>query len=146
MRRAIPGKYSHAKKMQVSLSPRPAIQRTFIAAVLVIGVLLGMVLSDLATYFRLPYGPYLVELVHEETRKSDFTCMRSATQLGLNISGANTTTLHQDQCAMVVSGIRNEDGSFDAYPGWDTWYGRWENLGRPVKIPAAEIKTADLLL
>lgn len=132
--------------MHVSLSTPIAPKKTFIAVAIAIGVLFGMVLSDLATYFRLPYGPYLIELVHEETRKSDFTCMRRAAHLGLNISGANTTTQHQDQCAMVVSGTRNEDGSFDAYPGWDTWYGRWENLGKPVTIPAAEIKTANLLL
>lgn len=64
---------------------------------LLVDTIFVVALNDFATNFRLSYGLYIVELKHDESLQSACDCMRKAARFGLNLSGANTKTLAQDE-------------------------------------------------
>lgn len=111
------------------------------AACLTLGLAIGLVASDVATYQGFPHETYIVELTHEQTPRSDFRCMWLGTQFGKNLSMQDKKTGAQQDCVLFLTGTRNKDGSFDACNGWESWYFRLANRSHLYKIPAAEIKS-----
>lgn len=112
-----------------------------IALGVVAGLLLGGVISDVATSRGFPYGKYLVEFKYDGSSKAAFACARRGSALGENFSGYDFESQVQTDCLLLVSGAKREDGSFDAYPGTHTWRGRISNASLPVNIPASQIKS-----
>lgn len=104
-----------------------------------VGVLIGMTLSDVATLHGFPHKQYLVEMVHEQTPLSDFSCTKLGGLFGANLSELDNEQKRQGNCFLVLYGEKNQDGSFEVYFG-KTWYDRYVAKDMPGRIPRESIK------